>query len=401
MNSTEETVLTLVANVLFGANRDIPKGVDWHDVYQECCHQAIPAIGLKGAQAANIPDDCLRQWTETVMVSACQNYRVTEEHLQWDCWMKQAKIPYVVLKGCACARYYPAPIDRTMGDVDVLVSKKDLQRAGKILEMNGFIPWDQDHACHVVYQKPPTHYEVHFEPTGIPDGTTGDLIRSYLQNIMEEAIQVPYESGTICCPSDFHHGLILLLHTCHHLLEEGIGLRHLCDWAVFAASFTDQEFCEIFEGPLHAVGLWKFAQVLTQISRRWLGCPYREWAGTINEELADAMMRDILDSGNFGRKSEVRAYEAYYFSHQKADVWHAFFLGRLLCSLNGLVRSHWPFAEKCWLLYPLGWVYFSLSYAVKILKGQRAFLRPRQVIGNAVKRRDIYEACGLLNLSKH
>ena len=54
-------------------------------------------------------------------------------------------------------------------------------------------------------------------------------------------------------PSHFHHGLNLLLHTNQHLLGEGLGLRHLCDWAVFAAGFSDEEFRELFEEKLKAV----------------------------------------------------------------------------------------------------------------------------------------------------
>ena len=48
-------------------------------------------------------------------------------------------------------------------------------------------------------------------------------------------------------PTAFHHGLVMLLHVAGHLINTGIGLRHLCDWAVFAAKFSDEEFCEMFE----------------------------------------------------------------------------------------------------------------------------------------------------------
>ena len=47
---------------------------------------------------------------------------------------------------------------------------------------------------------------------------------------MEKAEEVLFEGEKIRIPAPFHHGLILLLHTVHHMLGEGIGLRHLCDW---------------------------------------------------------------------------------------------------------------------------------------------------------------------------
>lgn len=59
---------------------------------------------------------------------------------------------------------------------------------------------------------------------------------------MDTAIKVTDEDGNMVCPSDFHHGLILLLHTSHNMLGERIGLCHLCDWTVFVNSFTKDKF---------------------------------------------------------------------------------------------------------------------------------------------------------------
>ena len=48
--------------------------------------------------------------------------------------------------------------------------------------------------------------------------------------------------------------------------------------------------------------------------------------------------------------------------------------GRLIqifSSLNNIVDSHWRAAKKCPLLYPIGWVYFSLRYLIRVLLGKR------------------------------
>ena len=74
--------------------------------------------------------------------------------------MGNAGIPYVILKGCASAFYYPDPSKRLMGDVDFLVKESDLEQAGEILRQEGFVPWEEDHICHVVYRKDVTHLEM-------------------------------------------------------------------------------------------------------------------------------------------------------------------------------------------------------------------------------------------------
>ena len=326
-----------------------------------------------------------------MIAAAYNNLRVSWEHNELDRLMKSAKIPYVILKGCASALYYPRPAERVMGDVDFLVKKKDLERAGKVLEQEGFVPWDEEHICHVVYRKPPSHYEMHFEPAGVPYGRAGDLVREYMKDVMDQARDVEYENGTITCPSHFHHGLVILLHTSHHLLGEGIGLRHLCDWAVFAASLSDEEFREIFEEKFRAVGVWKFAGILTRTAERWLGCPHREWPGDQETELEDAIIEDIFDSGNFGRKSEDRSYETYLISSRgKGGVGRTSMLHQMILSLNEIIHTKWPVSRKLWLLLPFGWGYYGIRYFVKICRGQRPALHPGKVISGAAKRKEVY-----------
>lgn len=396
LSITDQAVLALTANALFDARRPVPAGADWQQVYEECCHQAVPALGLRGAQAAEVPENILKKWRQTVIAAAYNNLRVSWEHNELDRLMKSAKIPYVILKGCASALYYPRPAERVMGDVDFLVKKKDLERAGKVLEQEGFVPWDEEHICHVVYRKPPSHYEMHFEPAGVPYGRAGDLVREYMKDVMDQARDVEYENGTITCPSHFHHGLVILLHTSHHLLGEGIGLRHLCDWAVFAASLSDEEFREIFEEKFRAVGVWKFAGILTRTAERWLGCPHREWPGDQETELEDAIIEDIFDSGNFGRKSEDRSYETYLISSRgKGGVGRTSMLHQMILSLNEIVHTKWPVSKKLWILLPFGWGYYGIRYLVKICRGQRPALHPGKVISGAAKRKEVYKEFGL------
>ena len=217
-----------------------------------------------------------------------------------------------------------------------------------------------------------------------------------MKNVMEQAHDVEYENGTITCPSVFHHGLIILLHTSHHLLGEGIGLRHLCDWAVFSASLSDEEFREIFEEKFCAIGVWRFAGILTRTAERWLGCPHREWPDAQKTELEDAIIEDIFESGNFGQKSEDRSYETYLISSRgKGGVGRTSMLRQMILSLNEIIHMKWPVSKKLWILLPFGWGYYGIRYLVKICRGQRPALHPGKVISGAAKRKEVYKEFGL------
>lgn len=95
----------------------------------------------------------------------------------------------------------------------------------------------------------------------------------------------------------------MLLHVASHMMSEGIGMRHLCDWAVFADTLGNEKFVTLFEEKLKRFGLWKFAQILTLVSERYLGLVHKEWAQNpdVTEEQLEALMEDILNGGNFGK----------------------------------------------------------------------------------------------------
>lgn len=268
--------------------------------------QTVPLLAYEAAKTQDVDSEVLGGWQKTAMAVLANNVRVDHGHAQLHELMTKAGVPYVILKGCASAAYYPDPLLRSMGDIDFLVRTEDLGRAGKVLEAHGLRPWDKEHVSHIVYQGNGIPLEMHFSIPGMPDGWAGELIQGHMESVFKDASAHKVGSGQAMLPSDFHHGLIILLHTYHHLTGEGIGLRHLCDWAVFANSFSDEEFRSMFEKPLKELGLWRFAQVLTRISINYLGAGEREWAGGEPEPVDDQLMEDIVSGGNFGFKDDSR-----------------------------------------------------------------------------------------------
>lgn len=226
---------------------------------------------------------------------------------------------------------------------------------------------------------------------GIPNGEVGDLVREYTKDIFKKAQEKTVVNGVAMLPSPFHHGLILLLHTCHHMTGEGVGLRHLCDWAVFENSFSENDFCELFEAKLKKLGLWKFAQILTWVSIKYLGADEKLWAKA-EEDVVDALMEDILASGNFGKKDNERSNQAYIISSRgKNGVGKASILNQAVISLNNVVYTRWAFSKKWTIVLPFGWVYFGVKQAIKIMRGERKKVHFRKMIEGAGQRRELYK----------
>ena len=227
-------------------------------------------------------------------------------------------VPYVSFKGLASSLYYPKPELRIAGDVDFYVNPADFEACEAVLKENGY-EWVEDGGKHAVYQKDGVFLELHRTINGIPQNKLGETIEAdVFGDLVPTAVEHRTGQGTVMIPDTFHHGMILLLHTLSHMTKEGIGLRHLCDWALFEASLSQDEFTALFESKLKDYGLWRFAQVLSLCAGRYLGAPCRAWQGVADNGYLESLMCDIMAAGNFGKKDEDRKRQIKYVADRAA-----------------------------------------------------------------------------------
>lgn len=313
MLENDGLMLNLVSSALFDYQGKINSGFEVNALADELAAQAVFPIAVSGG-GSSAPEEVRAKWRKRSNEIVAANMMISYEHTELHELMTANHIPYVILKGAASASYYPEPILRTMGDVDFLVKEQDMKRAGELLESIGFEPEADTGGIHIGYHRGNSTWEMHRSVNGIPDNAAGEIIRGYLSDVIETAVDYDEGNGILRIPDPFHHGLILLLHTASHLTSEGVGLRHLCDWAVFANHFTDEQFVDLFESKLKVCGLWRFAQLLTLVSVKYLHMPGKSWAGTAQDDLLERMICDILAGGNFGKKDEDRYRQIKYIA---------------------------------------------------------------------------------------
>ena len=386
--SYQMQLLDLVSFALFGGEQcDIPLTPE---VLKEANQQAV--LTLMKVEKETSPDFYLMH-AQTLV----NNVRIDYEHAEAHRLMMKAEIPYVILKGSASAAYYPEPLFRTMGDVDLLIAKSDFHKTDAILRKNGFHPVEKnDNECHLAYHRrtygATSTWEVHWKPNGIPSGKTGAKIETYLADIIAKAERRNISEGEYMAPTAFHHGLVMLLHVAGHLINTGIGLRHLCDWAVFVAKFSDEEFCEMFEDKLKEVGLWRFAQLLTQLSVKYLHGPAKRWCGVGDDDYLEMMMADIMNGGNFGVKDKNRINQAKLMTNTgKCKVDDTSLLQQLFLTMNQKAKLGMPITAKVPLLLPIGWLYVGGRHLVRIMQKRRPTIDVKDMIAGATERKEIYK----------
>lgn len=362
------TIFGLLGQNLFGVPFVPESDVDWKAVLQESKHQAVCYQVFADCHRFSGIDGEFRDVIRSVLVRGMmKNMQVHAQHTDLHRLMTEHGIPYVTLKGAASARYYPDPQSRVMGDVDFYVPEGAFDKALAVCQEAGFEASGLDHICHVILRKGRIHMEMHRIPAGVPDGEVGQAVKDLLSNLQETAGVVSSPLVTCCCPSDFHHGLIMLMHMQHHLLAEGIGLRHLSDWAVFVNRFGEGAFAELFREKLKVIGLWKLARLLSLCAVEYLGLPEQPWmqetAG--DRELARGLMEDILAGGNFGAKDRQRAYEGLFISNRGKDGVRSNRIRQGVQAMNRITYMKYPFIEKYPVLLPAGWAAAFGGYLIR------------------------------------
>lgn len=383
----QKQLLDIVAANMRGQKYTLPIA-DYELLLKECNAQAVLLQVFDTIPQTNLPEDPKR--VNKLLGRYAGNLNVHNQHAQLHRLLEKHGVDYCVLKGSASAYYYPNPTLRAMGDVDFLVAPDMIPQVTELLKNEGFTPWEEEHACHIVLRKPGAHLEMHFEPAGMPDGKAGELMRQYLANIFDETENVEIDGMVFRKPSDFHHGLILLMHTYHHLLSEGIGVRHLVDWSAFISALDEDVFVNLFEEKLKTIGLWQFVKIISGAANMYLGAPYRKWMGEIDEDLCTDLMEDILSGGNFGEKDGSRVYQGLAISDRGKDGLQKTSLVQVFASLNALAKNRYHIMQKVPFLLPIGWLLICLRRIGKIWRKELSMPKLTGFGGKVSSRKKLY-----------
>ncbi len=362
---------------------------DSSDVASVFKESRLQSVSLQAYNAVNGVE--LDEWERYSTALYLNNCKVHSHHAYLHKTMNENGIDYCVLKGCASAFYYPDAALRAMGDVDFLVRAEDMDKAAAILLKEGFKEVPQDHICHRIFKKDKMHFEMHFEPAGMPSGTARTLIEEQLKDIFENSKTCEINTFAFNKPSHFHHALVMLMHMYHHISAEGIGLRHLCDWAAFIKNVGSGVITNEIEPRLKAVGIWHFAQIMSQVAHFYLGAEYETWMGEADRPLCSQVIADIFAGGNFGIKDEGRAMQGNAISNRGKDGYNAPAFIQFFRSLNTAAVTQFPILKRKKILRPFGFIALGTRRVFRVFKGTRSMPKMKGTFTAATQRKEIYK----------
>lgn len=391
MTKEQALLLELIAHNITGAQiSNYTDDIDWIELIKESIAQTVSVVVFDSVTPIKekINNDIYKKWFNRSFKDMAINSLVEKSQKNLVTLLENKNYKYVILKGLSSAAYYTKPELRLLGDVDFLIENDKKDEIKEYLKADGYVASLEDHICHIVFNKPKEHLEMHFEIAGIPDGIIGDKVRLFMQDTLCEPETVNL-ANSFNVPKDKYHAVILLLHTQHHLLGEGIGLRHLMDWACFVNKTMDKPFWENELIPfLNEIGLFTYMNIITATCVRYFKIKTPSWAEAVEKDISEALIEDILVGGNFGKKEKLRSESGIMISNRgkngigKSKVYY------LHKHLKSSVKKKYPLVNKYKILFPFAYFYRGIRYFILSCFGKRTSLA--KTVPLADKRRALY-----------
>ncbi len=279
-----------------------PSAAKWELLFAESVRQSVVNVLVDGLErlpsASQLPMPLLVKWmaqsqkNEVAYRRHCQCARILTERF------RAAGLPTCVLKGVATAQLYPHPERRICGDIDFWV-QGDRREIMQLLRAEYELEHVEWHHIGIrAFDDVPV--EVHV----LPGWLYNPWCNRRLQRFFREN-GTPHEVGSLGfnAASARFEAVFSLVHTFHHLLEEGVGLRHVIDYYYICKACRaagDDTAREVMQA-IRSVGLGKFAAAMMWVLREVCGMPAAELLCEPNEAEGRFLQREIMAGGDFGK----------------------------------------------------------------------------------------------------
>lgn len=277
-----------------------PSDVEWSALFSEAQKQAIIGVmlgGLERLPKEQLPkQNLLLQWIGLAQMNDGA-YKIQCKRAKELTNMFAAQgVKSCVLKGLGIAQLYPRPSMRQCGDIDLWIDGK----------RNMMTTWMRNQYAidHSVWHHVDAKFfedvetEIHFHPGWLYNYFMNLKLQHWFKEHQEQQMMTDENLG-FAYPTVRFNGVYALVHLYHHLIEEGVGIRHVVDYFYILKALSSTEKMGVVDD-LKNFGMLKLAKAMMWVliavcgmSSEYLLCEPDEKEGRF---LFDEMMR----GGNFG-----------------------------------------------------------------------------------------------------
>lgn len=290
-------------------------------------------------------------------------------------------IQIAALKGAVVRQLYARPEFRTMSDSDLLIRENDLKEGKAILLNMGYIyiGCEKNHLSFKHKRYLPL--DLHWTLEDKREKGSEDFDKAVWENIIE--IPIGKAKGlSLCWEDTLVH---LLMHMAGHAVNNGFGIRHLCDIVLVIEEKGNEINWQCFYEKIKNNGIEKFTAAVFITCRELFNIEVPDQViknKKFTSKYMDIFINYMYSSGNTGRFDLVNVYSnqlAYGPNRRGADnvrvsegievrpntqsIINRIY--RVLFPDINKLKNRFPYAKRFSLLIPLAWLIYIGSYIVK------------------------------------
>ncbi|MEG0949343.1 MAG: nucleotidyltransferase family protein [Bacteroidales bacterium] len=279
---------------------------DWNQIYQYAVRQALIGIiydAMSTLPSHLQPDRSLRlKWFMTVQKIEQNNQLLNRVLGAFSQEMERCNVRFFLLKGQGQASFYPNPLRRQSGDIDLYFpAPADYSKACAWIAEQGLTVAES--VKHISVEWQGAHLEFHDGLSEMHRPLSNRRLQDHMAQCMAErnyeALQIDKIHVQGLSPEV--NLMYMMLHIFSHLITGGIGLRQFCDWALYASYHAHQINRERLGLLIDQTGLRRFANAFAQIQVEYLGLrPSQVPYDYVADAMSEWLFEDIMAGGNFG-----------------------------------------------------------------------------------------------------
>lgn len=335
-NSTIEAFFALVrAGLWSDGNQEIriDGTTDWNEVYELAQEQSVLGLVLAGLEHSDIkpPKELLLQWIGEVQVLEQRNKAMNVYIAKLIEEMRFDGIYTLLVKGQGLAQCYNRPNWRSSGDVDLLLSKDNYEKAKEFILPKGVLTEPEEAGKkHLAMQVGQWAVELH--------GTLRVGLSARVDRMLDKVQYEIFYGGRVrswmngktqvFLPAANEDVVYVFAHILQHFYKGGIGLRQVCDWCRLLWTYRNSLNCEYLESKIREAGLMSEWKAFGALAIEYLGFP-KDSMPILNVDLnaklkkkADKICKFILEVGNFGHNRDNSYFQKHsYFVQKCISAW--------------------------------------------------------------------------------
>lgn len=301
MNRTEQIYIELISNFLNDDNKNIEfSNVDESQLIDLCKnHKNVGLVYVAIKEQKKAPKNLIKIfeqgfYTEMMAYSKkTTTFQIVLEELN------KNGIKHIILKGMSYAKCYRQSELRTMGDMDLIISHKDMEEVDRIMEKMG---------AELKYER--SNEKVHFYKINkyvVEIHTSAGYVKYFNQHYDYESYFKKAINGSVCIKDytyeflPYYKIMYTIFHTAKHFYDSGCGVRMMTDLTVLINFYRNEFDINKMWSELEEMGLKKFASGLFRICGKWFGLK----VDGLNYEMENIKLVEdyILSGGVYGHNN--------------------------------------------------------------------------------------------------